>query len=280
MSSKPLEGRVSVVTGGGSGFGLAIAQSCADAGSDVALLDIDIQAAQLAAAAIAADTGVATVACAVDVGDTGSVVDAAAAVEDSVGSCNLLFANVGVQQFGAIERLTDEDWAWLLNVNVLGTVRTVREFLPQIRRSSGFRHVTLTASSSVLSPGVRLGAYQASKFAVAGIGETLRLELAAEEIGVTLLYPAGMLTRHLESSADARPDELGPSVTLPDDIEAMLASRPLDPSDLSTPEHAARNVVRDILADQPYVITHGSYRSHVEDWSQSIARAFDRMEED
>ena len=62
-----------------------------------------------------------------------------------------------------------------------------------------------TASSSVLAPAVRLGAYQTSKFAVLGFGESLREEIAGEGIGVTVLFPGGMMTRHLESSVLARP---------------------------------------------------------------------------
>ena len=117
------------------------------------------------------------------------------------GGCDLLCANVGVQQFGSIDRLTDDDWTWVLGVNVLGTIRTVTAFLPLLRKRSGWRHIALTASTSVFIPGVRLGAYATSKFAVVGFGETLRLELADEGIGVTIVFPAGMATRHLESSA-------------------------------------------------------------------------------
>ena len=53
-------------------------------------------------------------------------------------------ANVGVQQFGAADKLTEQDWEWLLNVNVKGTVRTVREFLPLLREGSGFRRIVFT----------------------------------------------------------------------------------------------------------------------------------------
>ena len=48
-------------------------------------------------------------------------------------AADILCSNVGVQQFGAIDKLTEQDWEWVLNVNVLGTVRTVREFLPMLR---------------------------------------------------------------------------------------------------------------------------------------------------
>jgi short-subunit dehydrogenase len=111
-----------------------------------------------------------------------------------------------------------------------------------------------------------------------GFGETLRQELAGEGIGVTLLYPAGMMTRHLETSALARPANLGESVTLPDDIDAMLASRGMADGDIATPEHAVRNLLADLLANEPYTLTHGSYRQEYNQRRDAMDAAFDRME--
>ena len=199
-------------------------------------------------------------------------------MEANLGGCDVVCANVGVQQFGAIERLTDDDWTWVVDVNVLGTVRTVASFLPLLRRREGFRRIVLTASSGVLVPGVRLGAYQTSKFAVWGYGETLRQELAPEGIGVTIVFPAGMMTRHLESSALARPADKGAWVILDDDIEVMMAGRGMGEEHVATPEHATRNLVADLLADEPYVITHGAYRAAYHARLAAFEAAFDRME--
>jgi NAD(P)-dependent dehydrogenase (short-subunit alcohol dehydrogenase family) len=273
-----LAGRIAVVTGAGSGFGAALARTFALAGMAVAALDIDEAAARATATGLADELGVAATALRTDVGDPDSLAAAADHVRTTLGGCHLLCANVGVQQFGAIDRLTEDDWRWVIDVNVLGTVRTVRAFLPLLRAGAGWRQVALTASSGVLVPGVRLGAYQASKFAVMGFGETLRLELAGEGIGVSLVFPGGMLTRHLESSALARPASLGASVTLPDDIETMLAGSTMGEGDVVTAEHAARNVLAELLADEPYVLTHGTYRQDYERRHAALEAAFDRME--
>ena len=282
MSDAPggstLSGRVAVVTGAGSGLGAAMARLFGAAGMAVAALDIDEPAARATAAMVERECGVPSAAVGVDVGDAASVAAAADHVARTLGGCHLLAANVGVQQFGAIDRLTEQDWQWVVNVNVLGTVRTVREFLPLVRAGTGWRHILLTASSGVLSPSVRLGAYQATKFAVMGFGETLRLELAPEGIGVSVLFPAGLVTRHLESSALARPPELGPSVTLPGDIDAMLGAHPLGPDDVVPPEVAVRHLLTDLLADEPYLLTHGSYRAEYVERRDAMEAAFDRME--
>ena len=273
-----LAGKVAVITGGGGGLGTAMGRVFAEAGMGVAALDIDEAAAEGTAADLAESFGVPTTAVRVDVGDAGSIEAAARHVEGTLGGCDVLCANVGVQQFGAIDRLTDDEWSWLLQVNVLGTVRTVRAFLPQIRARDGFRRIVLTASSSVLAPAVRLGAYQTSKFAVMGFGETLREELAGEGIGVTLLFPGGMMTGHLDSSERARPADLVATGAEDDDLTTMLEHRPMGADDVVMPDHAVRNLLADLEADEPYCLTHGSHRPVYEGRRAAMDAAFDRME--
>ena len=273
-----LSGRVAVVTGAGSGLGAAMCRQFAEAGMAVAALDIDEATARATAAAIRSDLGVPTMSARIDAGDHDSIVKAAAEVEGGLGGCDVLAANVGVQQFGAIDRLTDDDWTWIVNVNVLGTVRTVASFLPMIRRRTGWRRIVLTASSGALVPTVRLGAYQTTKFAIVGYGETLRQELAPEGIGVTIVFPAGMATRHLETSALARPADKGAWVLMPDDIEVMMSSQKMTVAQVVSPEEAVRNLLAALADDQPYLITHGDFRADYERRAAAIEAAFDRME--
>jgi NAD(P)-dependent dehydrogenase (short-subunit alcohol dehydrogenase family) len=210
-----LSGRIAVVTGAGSGLGAAMCRKFAAVGAAVAALDIDSENAAATAKLLGAEFGIPTLSQEVDVADRKSLAEAASQIEAELGGCDVLCANVGVQQIGAIDRLSDDDWTWLINVNVLGTVRTVSAFLPLIRRRSGWRRIVLTSSSSALLPSVRLAAYQSSKFAVWGFGDSLRRELAEEGIGVTVIFPAGMPTRHLESSALARPPDKGEDLDSP-----------------------------------------------------------------
>jgi NAD(P)-dependent dehydrogenase (short-subunit alcohol dehydrogenase family) len=273
-----LSEKVTVVTGGGSGLGAAMAHLFASRGAAVAVLDIDGDAAARVAEEIGDEHAVTATSARVDIGDGASVAAAARHVQAALGGCDVLCANVGVQQFGAIDRLTDHDWEWLVNVNVLGTVRTVRAFLPMLRARTGWRRIVLTASSSALAPAVRLGAYQTTKFAVVGFGETLRAELAPEGIGVTILFPGGMITRHLESSALARPVGLDATGAAADDLDAMLADQPMGEGDVVMPEHAIRHLLADLVANEPYSVTHGSFRAVYEARRAAMDAAFDRME--
>ena len=247
---------VAVITGGASGFGLALAARCAERGMGVALLDRDGERTEAEAAALAKAHGVATLGLSVDVA-SGDAVDAAArTVVDAFQRVDLVVSNVGVQLFGAAERLTDEEWQWVLNVNVIGAARVTRAFLPYLRLAPHGR-LAFTTSSSILSPAARMAAYQASKFALWGLAETLRLELGGEGISVSTILPSGMMSRHLESSADAQPQQVRRAIGEQADFEAMFASNPEMTQDVATPEVAAGNVIDAVLAGERYIVTHG-----------------------
>jgi NAD(P)-dependent dehydrogenase (short-subunit alcohol dehydrogenase family) len=268
-----------VVTGAGSGLGAALAERFAAEGMAVMVLDIDGERAEQTAQAVRNAGGTAK-AVQLDVANRAAVEAAARLTLEAFGSCNVLCANVGVQQFGAVERLTEQDWKWVLDVNVMGVVRTVDAFLPLIRATPGARRIALTSSSAALVPGVRLAAYTASKFAVMGYGETLRLELAPEDIGVSILFPAGMRTRHLESSARARPSDIGQWTMMPDDIKAMKESRKLDEAaHVVTAEHATRNLLQELAENRRYIVTHGNYRDAFVERFDDILAALDRAHE-
>jgi NAD(P)-dependent dehydrogenase (short-subunit alcohol dehydrogenase family) len=271
------QGKTVVITGAASGLGAAMADVFAAAGARLALLDIDGDRAQAKASALR-EAGVDVLALAVDVANKASLVAVAEAVANRFGRCDVLCANVGVQQFGAIDKLTDEDWAWVLSVNVTGVIDTVACFLPLLRKASGERHIVLTASASFFTPGVRMAAYVTSKYAVVGYGEVLRQELAEEGINVALLFPAGMATRHLRSSVAARPPELGESRLERADIDAMMASAGMTQENhVATAEHAVRNLLNELQEKQPYIITHGAYKAQVEKRQRNVLDAFDRM---
>jgi NAD(P)-dependent dehydrogenase (short-subunit alcohol dehydrogenase family) len=280
MNNNYFQGGVAVVTGAGSGLGSAMVDRFAGAGMAIVALDID-EARAAETAQRVRDAGGKAISLRVDVADRASMEAAALAMEQAFGACTVLCANVGVQQFGAADKLTEQDWRWVLNVNVMGVIHTVNAFLPLLRKSAGHRHIVITASSASLTPGVRMGAYTTSKYAVMGYGETLRMELEAENIGVTMLLPAGMITRHLESSAQARPAELGKSELRREDIDVMMASRKMDTANhVATAEHATRHLLADLAANERYIITHGQYRDSLEANHAAILRAHDRAQRD
>ena len=139
-----LTGGTAVVTGGGSGLGVALANLWAGEGMRVAALDIDAAAAAGTAEALRAG-GTESVSAGVDVADRAALDAAAEAVRDAFGSVNVVCANVGVQHFDKLEDLTPETWQWVLGVNVIGTANTASMMvLPSSSRTRG-RTISATA---------------------------------------------------------------------------------------------------------------------------------------
>ena len=273
-------GGVAVVTGGGSGLGAAMAARFAAQGLAIAILDIDADQAAAAAQALR-EGGHRALAFTCNVSDRAAVQAAADRIEAELGACSVLCANVGVQQFGAIDRLTVNDWRWVMDVNVMGVVHTVDAFLPQLRKAAGPRHIVITSSSAAYSPGIRMAAYTTSKYAITGYAETLRMELEVEDIGVSILFPSGMMNPHLQTSQKARPAELGPSILNPEDISAMMASRKLDRTGhVATAEYATRHLIADLAENRRYIITHGGSRETIETNFADLLAAHDRAQLD
>ena len=280
MDREYFRGGTAVVTGAGSGLGASMVERFAAQGMAIVALDIDGDRAGEVAQRVR-DAGGRAIAMRVDVADRSALEAAARAADEAFGGCTVLCANVGVQQFGAIDILTEQDWRWVLDVNVLGVVHTVDAFLPLLRKSAGHRHIVITSSSSALTPGVRMAAYVTSKYAVTGYGETLRMELADEGIGVSILFPAGMFTRHLESSVQARPAELGKSEMRREDIDAMMASRKMkSATHTASADHATRHLLADLIANERYIITHGEYRESLVSNFDDVLRAHERAQSD
>ena len=276
MAGTYFDGGVAVITGAGSGLGASMAARFASQGMTIVILDIDGAQAEKSAQELR-DGGGNARAFQVDVSNRLALQEIAREVATDLGSCSVLCANVGVQQFGAIDKLTDQDWRWVLDVNVMGVIYTVEAFLPLVRRAAGPRHIVITSSSAAYSPGIRMGAYTTSKYAVTGYGETLRLELMEEGIGVSLLFPAGMATTHLQSSAKARPAGLGPLEIRREDIDAMMNSRKVDVAGhVATADYATRHLLAELVENRRYIITHGDCREAISGHCEELSAAHDR----
>jgi NAD(P)-dependent dehydrogenase (short-subunit alcohol dehydrogenase family) len=272
-----LAGKIAVVTGGASGLGAALGQLFGAAAMAVVLIDIDETKAEATAQSLRA-AGVDALAIGADVSVSASLDAAAATTEARFGGCHFLCANVSVVQLKSLDDTTLDEWRWILDVNVLGTIATVNAFLPLMRRSTGGRHIVLTSSVAALRRTSHQGAYSASKAALTSYGETLRTELSDERIGVSILFPHGMQTTHLQSSTKVRPAGLGPSVEQRA-LDAVIHEMAGATTEVVTPEEAVRDLLPQLLDDVPYVVTHG--RSTRPAWRQRVEEidtAFDRME--
>jgi NAD(P)-dependent dehydrogenase (short-subunit alcohol dehydrogenase family) len=200
-------GKVAVVTGVGSGIGLALAERFARAGLDVVLADVEQPALQAAAEKIAG-LGAKTLAVPTDVSDEAAVNALAAAAIERFGAVHVVCNNAGVSSladpwFGPLSA-----WKWVLGVNLWGVVHGIRAFLPLLA-AQGEGHIVNTASIAGLIPG--LGPiYDATKHAVVAISEDLyqAMNMAMLPIGVSVLCPGWVRTSIIQATRNW-PQSLG-----------------------------------------------------------------------
>jgi NAD(P)-dependent dehydrogenase (short-subunit alcohol dehydrogenase family) len=273
-----LEGRVAVVTGGGSGIGEALVRACADAGMSVVVADIHAERAEQVAADVAA-TGARALAAPCDVGDPASVTALAERTYDELGACHLLCNNAGVLVLGDAQTRSQGDWDWALRVNVRGAVNGVAAFVPRMRAQGGEAHVMNTASMDGLQARPGSAVYITSKYALVGYSECLRLDLEPHGIGVTTFCPAHTATPMFQHALQERPPEFGSTHFDPEDIARGVAV--LDGIEERTFEawKIAELALDGVRRNAPYVICHHEYRALLEARMQALEEALLRAEQ-
>lgn len=247
-----LAGRTAVVTGGGQGIGRGIALALADAGMQVAVLDIEADAAERTARELES-RGVRSLALRVDVTDERSLAGAAAAVDRALGPVHVLSNNAGVSApQGRIADKTDADWQWVFSVNVFGIVKAVQAFLPGMRAHRQGGHIVNTSSMAglIAVPELEVGVYTASKYACTAYCEILRAELAPEGIGVSVLCPGLIDTNLSATSARNRPAGFGGPLAVPPPMPEEMRRVAMPP------EEVGPIVVRGIRANRLHILTH------------------------
>jgi NADP-dependent 3-hydroxy acid dehydrogenase YdfG len=191
QSPPTLTGQLAVVTGAGSGIGRATALALAAEGAQVAACDLD--AGRLAS--LAADLGPrADVVQRVDVADRAAMRAFADAVHAGGRVVDLLVNNAGVGLGGDFLATSLEDWDWVVGVNLRGVVHGCHFFAPPMVARGAGGHVVNVSSILGLYGAPRTSAYAATKFAVLGLSQALRAELAAHHIGVTAVCPGLIAT--------------------------------------------------------------------------------------
>ncbi|MFJ4191846.1 SDR family NAD(P)-dependent oxidoreductase [Kitasatospora sp. NPDC089509] len=166
-----------VVTGGASGIGLATARLLAARGAEVAVLDLDPTGAEKPLHGLRAD-----------VADDASVRAAVAEAAERLGGIDVLVNNAGIGVAGTVADNPDEEWHRVLDVNVLGIVRTTRAALPHLRRSA-HAAVVNTCSIAATAGLPQRALYSASKGAVLSLTLAMAADHVREGIRVNCVNP-------------------------------------------------------------------------------------------
>jgi NAD(P)-dependent dehydrogenase (short-subunit alcohol dehydrogenase family) len=257
---------VAVVTGGGSGIGRGTVLALAEAGMHVVVADIDEDSAKTVTAEAEA-LGPRSIAVRTDVSDKASLEALADAAYKEFGAVHVLHNNAGVLVVNRLDATTDKEWEWILSINLEGVVNGLQTFLPRMKAQDGEKHIVNTASMAGMIAGRTLGAYNATKFAIVAISETLHDELSGEGFGVSVLCPGGVATNIFAHAVQQAPQGAGDpaQINMDTDLRRMM-----------DPNAVGRLVRYAIENDELYIFTHPEFEKIVRARFDRILSAFEK----
>lgn len=186
-----IAGKTVAVTGGSRGLGLQLAREFIARGASVALLARDGDELGRAVAELQTRGNAAAFAC--DVRDRSAVERAIAEVEQRLGPIDVLVNNAGVIEVGPLDALTLDDFSEAMNTHFWGPLYAMRAVLPGMRARRSGRIVNVSSVGGLIAV-PHLIPYSASKFALTGLSQGMRAELARDGVSVTTVCPGLMRT--------------------------------------------------------------------------------------
>ncbi len=206
---KTLINQTAFLTGAASGIGRSLALGLAAEGCHLCLVDVNEEGLNSLSRELSA-TGVRVWTRACNLTDRDAVT---ATVNDAVaasGGIDLLINNAGVAYYGPTDLMTQEQWDWLMTINLLAPIQITQQLLPSLLQRPD-PHIVNMCSISGLVAGGRFAAYHTSKFGLIGFTESLRAEYGRRGVGVTAICPGPVLTNLYAAAAGGRPDKAVPN---------------------------------------------------------------------
>jgi NAD(P)-dependent dehydrogenase (short-subunit alcohol dehydrogenase family) len=279
---KDLSDKVAFVTGAASGIGLGIATALATSGCRVMLADIEKAALDKAVEGLKR-TNADVDGVVADVSLKGALEDAAAKTLAHFGKVHIVVNNAGVGGEGPFANSTPGGWDWVIGVNLWGVVYGFQVFVPLIKRHGEGGHIVSTASMAGMIAGAG-PQYAVTKFGVVALSESLKPELAADNIGVSVLCPGFIRTNITDSGRNLPERFTGTNVrpmtdwTPPDaaraEMIATVRKRILDGID---PLYVGELVREAIEGNELYIFTDTEFEPIFDMRIAEIKRGFDRI---
>jgi NAD(P)-dependent dehydrogenase (short-subunit alcohol dehydrogenase family) len=261
---RDVSGKVAFITGGASGIGLGMARVFLRNGMQVVIADLLRKHLDEVAAEFAGNRGVHLIQ--LDVADRQAMGRAAEETLRVFGKVHVLCNNVGVSQRNPVDEATYDDWDYVVGVNLGGTINGLVTFLPKIKAHGEGGHVINTSSMAGMIPVPAFaGIYAATKFAIRGLTDSLRLALGPHRIGASVLCPGMTRTRAITAGDVYR--SAHSAGTQPTESRNTIAHG-------MDPEEVGERVLRAILRNEPYIFPHGEFKEEVREYFEEMLAVF------
>lgn len=271
---RDVAGKVAVVTGAASGIGRAMAEAFVEAGMKLVAADVDEAALQSTASALRSAGGDVH-AVVTDVSKREQIVRLADEAEARYGAVHVLCNNAGIGLASGVASWdnTEDDWQWILQVNLQSVIHAHRVFIPRMLKHGEEGHIVNTASMAGLLTGAD-SMYGMTKAAVVRLSEGtyIELQMRAKPISVSVLCPGFVNTNILQSELH-RPAELSDKTPIAQST-FLSAYRELfvDQIKRGLPPRAVGDLVLQAIREQRfYILTHPEWTPFIEQRAQRIA---------
>ncbi|WP_292961258.1 SDR family NAD(P)-dependent oxidoreductase [Novosphingobium sp. UBA1939] len=263
-----LPGKTAFITGGASGIGLGIAKALLGAGMNVTIADI--RQDHLDSAVAELDGGDRVLAVPLDVTNRANFAAAADAAEAKFGKIHILCNNAGVAVVGPTDLATFADWDWVMNVNLGGTINGVVTILPRMLAHGEGGHIVNTASMSALVPVGGTTIYSTGKAAVTAMMECMRPELEPRGVICSAFCP-GAVQSNIADAGKTRPADLAETGYAEADKRRQAGGSFMHL--YQTKEEVGERVLRGILNDELYILTHSEFLAGVRERGEATTAA-------
>jgi len=228
------------ITGASRGFGRIWAEAFLKRGDKVAAAARNTKDLE----ALVAQYGDAVLPIKLDVNDRSAAFEAIAKAKAHFGKLDVVINNAGYGVFGTIEETSEQEARGQIETNVFGLLWVTQAALP-IMRQQGFGHIIQVSSVLGVATLPVLGLYNASKFAVEGLSETLSQEVKGFGINITLVEPNGFATEWASTAATSKP------IAAYDEVKAAFQEGMNDTDSFGVPEATAEAILKLVDAQNP-----------------------------
>ncbi len=251
-----LKGKVAYVTASSDGIGLGIARAASLAGMKVCIGYRNEERLKAALPLFKkGNAGVLPVKH--DVTDRDAWAKALETIKSNFGKLHLVVNNAGFKSFAMVSKASAADWDNGVAVNFTATYNSVVTCLPHMLEHGEGSQIVVTSSMSGLLPGVTAGVYTATKIAVVGLIEALRVELEGTTVGTSAFVPGGVQTDNYLGTGEENPFRKEQMAKLPAEVQRRFASN--GPSPLMSPLEAGNRVLNGVIHNDLFIVTHPEY---------------------